>query len=322
MTSETQASSRDIKVSVCVVSYNQKESLHKCLTSLVNQGTNFNYEIIVGDDASTDGTADVVNEFAACYPNIIVPVLHPSNRGPFENYKSVHRLASGEYVAHLDGDDTAYPGKLREQATYLDAHEHCALVAHRMDVWDGSRVVGCTRKNPENIGLPCLLARHPMFLNSSMMYRRRMVGAVFETTADFIDFYVYVYAAKQGRLCFLNESLGRYTQHVGMSSRSDLMTYIQNAIDLATGSASESVIRAARSKQYLSYAIRALLSRDQRTYASYVALAWQCHKSNMFVLLFHVLRKRTRVLRMLIVTFKAVQLRVGVIGRMLTVFKS
>lgn len=322
MTKAVQTGSRHIKVSVCVVSYNQKEYLRECLTSLVNQEVDFNYEIIVGDDASTDGTADVISEFAVCYPNLVVPVIHLSNHGPFENYKSVHRLASGEYVAHVDGDDTAYPSKFQEQVRYLDAHTDCALVAHRMDVWDGSRVVGCTRKNPENINLSCLLAKHPMFLNSSMMYRRSMVGAAFDTTADFIDFYVYVYAAKYGRLGFLNKSLGRYTQQVGMSSKRDLMPYIQRAIDLAIGSTPKSVIAAARSKQYLSYAVRALLRRDYTTYKSYVVLAWQYRKTNVFVLLFYVLKKRADTLRLLVIAFKALQQRLGTISQVLTVFKS
>lgn len=322
MTYDITVSERHAKVSVCVVSYNQRESLRVCLESLVNQEVDFNYEIIVGDDASTDGSADVVRELATRYPTIIVPVLNPSNRGPFENYKSIHRMASGEYVAHVDGDDKAYMGKLRKQAAYLDAHVDCSLVAHRMDIWDGSRIVGCTRKNPENIDLPCLLARHPMFLNSSMMYRGGVVSTVFESTADFIDFYVYVYAAKRGKLCFLNESLGRYTQHVGMSSKSDLMPYIQSAIDLAIGSAPKSVIAAARSKQYLSYSVRALLRRDYPTYMSYVALAWQCHKTSVFVLLFYVLKKRTNALRLLVITFKAFQQRLGAIRRLLAVFKS
>lgn len=120
------------KVSVCIVAYNQENYIRECLDSILNQETNFNFEVIVGDDASTDGTAKIIKEYSEKYPLQVRPILHEKNLGPTKNYFSVHNQANGMYVAHLDGDDYALPGKLQALADHLDKHDDCAIVWHRM----------------------------------------------------------------------------------------------------------------------------------------------------------------------------------------------
>ena len=99
----------DIKVSVCVVTYNQENYIAECLESLVNQVTNFRYEIIVGEDCSTDGTRAIVQRYVEKYPNLIVPLFYKNNIGAVENIKKVYKKAKGKYIAHMDGDDIALP---------------------------------------------------------------------------------------------------------------------------------------------------------------------------------------------------------------------
>lgn len=120
------------KVSVCVVTYNQEKYIGKCLQSIVDQQTDFVFEVIVGDDGSTDGTRAIVQEFAQKYPGKVRAVLHEKNVGPTDNYFSVHNLARGEYIAHLDGDDYCLPGKLMRLSSHLDANPGCVIVWHRM----------------------------------------------------------------------------------------------------------------------------------------------------------------------------------------------
>src|SRR5690606_20223531 len=107
---------RDVKVSVCVVAYNHEKYIRECLQSLIDQSVDFEYEIIVGDDASSDGTREIIEELSGKYPNLIIPIIHRKNIGPVGNYFSVHRLARGEYVCHMDGDDVSMSEKLQEQA--------------------------------------------------------------------------------------------------------------------------------------------------------------------------------------------------------------
>lgn len=126
-------SDRNIKVSVCVVTYNQEPYVAHCLQSLIDQQTSFDVEIIVADDCSKDGTQAVIQRFVDAYPDRIRAILQPVNVGANANYLAVHDAAQGEYIAHMDGDDYALPGKLQMQADLLDSHPECKVVWHAVE---------------------------------------------------------------------------------------------------------------------------------------------------------------------------------------------
>ena len=128
--------SHEVKVTVCVVTYNQEKYIRECLESVLNQEADFNYEVIVGDDGSDDNTRSIICELLEKYPRKLKAVFHDKNVGPTKNYFSVHNLARGEYVAHLDGDDYALPNKLKALVSHLDKHEDCAIVWHRIKILD------------------------------------------------------------------------------------------------------------------------------------------------------------------------------------------
>jgi len=117
------------KVSVCVVTYNQEKYIRQCLQSIVDQETDFDFEVIVGDDCSTDSTRAIVQEFADRYQGLVKPIFHEKNLGPSQNYFSVHKSAKGEYVAHVDGDDYWLPNKLPYQVNILDKNRDLVFVA-------------------------------------------------------------------------------------------------------------------------------------------------------------------------------------------------
>lgn len=124
------------KVSVCVITFNQSSYIKKCLQSLVTQQTNFPFEIIIADDCSTDGTREIVEDFVENYPDLIRALFQPINTGGSRNNLEVHNSARGEYVAHLDGDDYALPGKLQAQVDILDREKNCSAVWHLVDYFD------------------------------------------------------------------------------------------------------------------------------------------------------------------------------------------
>lgn len=307
MNLQDNSTNSSIKVSVCVVTYNQEKYIRECLQSIVDQETDFDFEVIVSDDCSTDGTRSVVNEFAKKYSDLVHAVPHEKNIGAFKNYRNVHRLATGEYVAHVDGDDCLYPGKLLKQVRYLDANENCVLVAHRMAVSNSNRQVNVTRRNPQTISLEELLLGHPLFLNSSIMYRRDRVGNIFFANNDFIDYYVYVNAALRGDIGFLNDILGRYLSNVGISSKRDLMPYIQEAINLAEDNLPPKVLDMARAKQYLSYAVSALKAKDYPKYILYIGMARNFNKNSFFVFALFKLKKMFRTIRFSVLVYKNFQ---------------
>ena len=122
----------DIQVSVCVVTYNQENYIAECLESLVTQQTSFKFEIIVGEDCSTDGTRAIVQQYVEQYPDLIVPLFYEENVGAVENVKRVYKAAKGKYIAHLDGDDMALPNKLQRQFNILENNTDCSICVHNM----------------------------------------------------------------------------------------------------------------------------------------------------------------------------------------------
>ena len=121
------------KVSVCIVTYNQEKYIAQCLQSIVDQQTDFNFEIIVSDDCSKDNTPSIISEFASKYNNIRF-IKRTQNVGAFKNSSETHKEAIGQYVCHCDGDDYWLPEKLQTQSDYLDEHLTCNVLFTRVCV--------------------------------------------------------------------------------------------------------------------------------------------------------------------------------------------
>lgn len=224
------------KLSVCVITYNHAKYIRKCLQSIVDQETNFRFEIIVGDDFSTDGTREIVKEFAGNYPEIVRPIFHKKNIGGANNYLSVHEFVNGEYVAHIDGDDYALPGKLQAQADFLDKNPECSIVWHRMHtLWENEG-----RMYADNFcelgllnlkfGIDEIIMNITIGLHSSQMYRRTVTSDLPHYDLDVLDFsenVLHLHAAR-GYACFLDDKVyGVYRAGLGVHNS---ITHIRNLI--------------------------------------------------------------------------------------------
>jgi glycosyltransferase involved in cell wall biosynthesis len=201
-----------VKVSVCVITYNHEPYIRQCLQSLVAQSVLWRFEIIVGEDASSDGTRRIVQEFAEAHPGLIKPLLHECNIGILANYRAVHAAAEGEFVCHCDGDDHWEPGKLLQQIRFLEAHPECSAVFTNSHVISehGERIGVFSSGVPESFDIAYLIRDGNFLHHSSMMYRRKWQDRIFPPAADFIDFHVYVLLARLGRLGYIDQRLTSY----------------------------------------------------------------------------------------------------------------
>jgi glycosyltransferase involved in cell wall biosynthesis len=170
------------KVSVCVVTYNQEKYIHQCLQSIVDQETDFDFEVIVSDDCSTDGTRAIVQGFAEKYPRVVKAIFHEKNIGAVKNFIHVHSLAKGEYVAHMDGDDSWRQGKLSFQVSYLDSDPSCRYIADYIGIrkLQESQIL----KFDENK----LFAENNPVLHSSKLYRRSIHENMDHSRESYLDF--------------------------------------------------------------------------------------------------------------------------------------
>lgn len=135
----------------CIV-YNHSEFISDALNGFLNQKTDFPFEIIVHDDASTDGTQEIIKKYQKDYPNIIKAIFQKENQ-----YSKGRRalgffqgLSNAPYLAICEGDDYWYdPNKLQLQVDYLEGHPECVITGHDAFVIDESRKLLSRSKLPD-----------------------------------------------------------------------------------------------------------------------------------------------------------------------------
>lgn len=121
-----------VKISVVMITYNQEKYVRQAVESVLSQKVSFNIEILIADDASIDGTQNILREYKKKYPSRIRLILRKKNLGPTGNAYQLFEAARGEYIAGLEGDDYwIWDDFLQTQADYLDAHPEYIATAGR-----------------------------------------------------------------------------------------------------------------------------------------------------------------------------------------------
>ncbi|MFM5620679.1 glycosyltransferase family 2 protein [Aeromonas veronii] len=236
-----------MKVSVLVPVYNLGRFIESCLLSLLEQQTNFDFEVIAIDDGSSDDSWAIMHRLAQQWPQLKA-LQNAQNMGLAKTQKRLLREAIGEYIAYVDGDDLALPGKLQRQADYLDAHPCCTLCYHEAEMFDdesGARIKLFTRdyynaRYLEPVMTREALIRFGVFVNaSSIMFRRYegMENAIDEGCKIILDYpwHIFNLSHNPGTLDFIPELLGRYrfhTQSFGGQTRKSAERREQSLRDL------------------------------------------------------------------------------------------
>lgn len=121
-------------LSVAIVTYNHENFIAKALDGVLMQRVAFDYEILVGDDFSSDKTREILRDYERRYPGKVKPVFRDRNIGTMRNVKEIFEMCRGRYMALLAGDDYwTDPDKLQIQVDYLDEHPDCAFCHHAVD---------------------------------------------------------------------------------------------------------------------------------------------------------------------------------------------
>lgn len=116
-------------VSVCMITYNHEKYIAEALNSVLMQKTNFDFEIVIGEDWSTDRTREIVLEYKAKHLDKIKLVLQEKNVGMTSNFYETLKLCSGSYIAICDGDDYWIDeNKLQKQIDFLDKNKNYGLI--------------------------------------------------------------------------------------------------------------------------------------------------------------------------------------------------
>lgn len=215
-----------IKLSIYCLSYNFASFIRQALDGFVMQKTNFPFEVIIHDDASTDGTAEIIREYEAKYPDIIKPVYQAENqwqKGVNISKEFIFPKIKGQYVALCEGDDYwTDENKLQKQVDYLDAHPDCSLCFHPVTVkWEeGERPdsVFPDKKMLANVGAMNLksLLKQNFIQTNSVVYRWRFHQDSPELIPNGIlpvDWFLHLLHAEVGKIAMLPDVMAVYRKH-------------------------------------------------------------------------------------------------------------
>lgn len=124
----------NVTISIVCITYNHFNYIGKAIESFLSQKTNFNYEIIIHDDASTDGTTQIIEKYQKKYPNLIKPIFQKENKYS-KNInickKYILPIVKGKYIALCEGDDYWTDNyKLQKQVNALETNSDCAISSH------------------------------------------------------------------------------------------------------------------------------------------------------------------------------------------------
>ena len=137
----------DIVVSIWCLAYNHEKYIRTALEGFVMQKTNFKYEIIIHDDASTDRTTEIIKEYELKYPDIIKPIYSKENKyskGADRIHSELLKKSNGRYIAYCEGDDYWIDeNKLQTQVNILESNNDVVLCTHKVE---------CVKENDDVLG--------------------------------------------------------------------------------------------------------------------------------------------------------------------------
>lgn len=225
-----------MKVSVVVITYNHADYIDQALRSVYEQDVDFEFEVIISEDASTDGTREIIQDWRDHYPERTRLLLSDRNIKSNRVVSRGFAAARGDYVALLDGDDYwTSPLKLRRQTSWMDADPSLSLSFHNAEVVGGEGPSGRLWTSPDlksRFGLSDLWHGNPFTLCGSM-FRRARVEAIPSWYEQFLltDWPLYALFAEQGDIGYWPEAMCAYRQHAGGQFSTQSRTEKLAAID-------------------------------------------------------------------------------------------
>lgn len=218
-------------MTVCCITYNHAKFVRECLDSIVAQETDFAFDILIHDDASTDGTADIIREYINKYPDLFIPMLEKENQYS-QGKRSILiqfmlEKARGEYIAVCEGDDFwCDKHKLQKQYEFLQKHKSCNMCTHDVEI---------IRENGSDLGEKIPKRNVPygelegkrfieylayedthLFHTSSMFFEKKVIADDLKNMPSFLtasaaeDRALFLYFASKGNIFYVNGCMSKY----------------------------------------------------------------------------------------------------------------
>lgn len=209
-------------ITTVITSYNHRDYIAEAIESAMRQEGPFRREIIVSDDGSTDGTAEIAADFAEKFPHLVRNASSAVNVGISANMRKCFAEARGDYVAVLEGDDFwSCRDKLARQLAFLAAHAECPMAFSRTTILDAN---GVKRYSRIQESLPALLTGRDMFAAGSSSVILNFSSCIFRASAlrdlpgvlwsyRLSEIALAFYLERRGPIGYLPEPMSVYRQH-------------------------------------------------------------------------------------------------------------
>lgn len=217
------------KVSVMVPVYNSRQYLRECLDSIFSQDY-ADFEVVVSDDASTDGSQEILKEYAVKCENMVL-LLNEKNLGITDNCDRALQLCSGKYIVLFAGDDVMLPGKLSMQVSYMELHPDVAISYHSVEIFnsDTDTVLGYTSSTPadETNSTVDIITKMGIDGSMSIMSRSSMVPKdIYKTKVKYIsDWLFQIEVSLRGKVVMLPGIWCKYRKY-GTNNGKELSRYL------------------------------------------------------------------------------------------------
>lgn len=216
-------------VTIWCLAYNHQDYIRQCLDGFVMQKTNFKFEAIVHEDASTDGTAAIVREYAEKHPDIIKPIFETENQW-HKTDGSLDRIfienCTGKYVAMCEGDDFWTDSlKLQKQVDFLESHPDYSMCFHNaMNLWEDGHMEPFSAVEDREYTAEDIFSNW-MVPTASVVFKKDVIDSVFFKTtilgANLLygDTPLFLSCAKFGNVRGISDCMSIYRRHEGSLSR-------------------------------------------------------------------------------------------------------
>jgi glycosyltransferase involved in cell wall biosynthesis len=210
-------------VSICMITYNHKEYIAQAIESVLMQQTDFSYELVIGEDCSTDGTREIVIDYQKRYPDRIRVLLSTENLGKYTNNGRLNFIrclnsCSGKYIALLDGDDFwLSKKKLNKQIFYLKNNPNCVICFHNaMVVYSNQKIKSHVflKTKKELFDFDDVIEKWFM-PTSSVVFKNGVINKFpkFYYTTKSGDIPLWIMIAEYGKIGYIEEAMSIYRKH-------------------------------------------------------------------------------------------------------------
>ncbi|MEO8405358.1 MAG: glycosyltransferase [Chitinophagaceae bacterium] len=212
--------STPIKLNVCMITYNHEHFIAQSLDSILKQKTNFPFNIIIGEDFSTDNTRQICLDYEKKFPDKIKVLKRDKNVGMMPNLIEVFSHCTDKYIAFCEGDDYWIdPLKLQKQVDFLEKNTDYAICCHDYWFMKGNKKYNTKKEQtPEDSDLTYLLRKGNYIGTLTVVYRnhpdfyKHMQQFVM---APFGDYVMHTGAAMHGKIKYMDEKMAVYRVHGG-----------------------------------------------------------------------------------------------------------